>query len=176
MTEAGTVVVSDDNQALVGSWIAIVENELDPGGVADLRRLDPDRPSSPTFWRLVAPIDHAGDRQENERRWAVVLRTLAQLRGLHHPGAYVGRKLAQSEIHERRLLRLLRARGESLAHELRTIGHLLAAKSVRLDVAGLAMLVFSDGKSWGEDVRRCVARDFYRAKTMKTRAKAGEKA
>jgi hypothetical protein len=66
-----------------------------PGTLAELRRLRPDDPGGPAFWRVVVtglePELPAGDaRSEALRRWAVILRALAYLHDLHTPGCRLG--------------------------------------------------------------------------------------
>lgn len=149
----------------------LVAKALPAGDVAELRRLDPATPSCPAFWKLVVgELEPAGalrsggpDREEQERRWAVILNVLAHLEALHEPGRAYGRALAACGFSEHRFGRLLRARGDTLWHQARRSGQFLAAHGQPADATGLAWLVLSEGRSDAQRARRQLARDYYRA-------------
>jgi len=151
----------------VNGLVRMIEEVLSPGDVASLRRMRWDEVGCPAFWRLIA--SHlAGEmppdgrvREEAERRWTVILQALAELRGLHRGGASLGRTLAEAEIAELRVIKLLRADGEPLFDAVRIIAHHLATKAAPVDTTDLARLVLSAGRRDAEEVRRRVARDFY---------------
>ena len=140
---------------------------LAPGEVASLRRLRPEDVGSDAFWRIVAahlaPVlaDSGPFRDEAERRWAVVVQAMAEMRGLHARGLRLGRALAAAGLSEQRAVRLLRASGASLADAVRVTAHYLASTATASDHADLARLVLSDGRRDEEDVRRRIARDLY---------------
>ncbi len=154
---------------LVARLAAAVDEQLSPGDLADLRRLRPEDPSSPAFWKLcvahlstVLPPD-GEHREEAERRWAAVLGVLAHLRGLHRPDRPLGRALAEAGLSELRLLRLLRARGQALYDVVRGVVHYLAQKAEPADLGQLADLVLDQDGDRAESIRRRIARDFYAA-------------
>lgn len=149
----------------------IVGESLPRGELAELRRLDPASPSTAAFWKLVVgELEPLGAlrgrgprREEEERRWAVILNVLAHLEHLHRPGTGYGRALAESGFSEHRFSRLLRARGDTLWHQARRSGQFLSAKNQQADATGLAWLVLSEGRSDAQRARRHLARDYYRA-------------
>lgn len=149
----------------------IVSGSLPRGEVAELRRLDPSSPSSAAFWKLVVgelePLGalrgEGSHREEQERRWAVLLNVLAHLGTLNEPGRSYGRSLAECGYSEHRFSRLLRARGDTLWDQARRSGQFLAAQGQPTDVTGLAWLVLSEDRSDAQRARRHLARDYYRA-------------
>jgi CRISPR type I-E-associated protein CasB/Cse2 len=144
-----------------------IAHELPPGNLAALRRLDPDNPSSPAFYRVLAahveptyPLPAGGAvRDEAERRWAVILSGMVQLE--HQARRGLGRAAAEAGLSEMRFSRLLRDGGRTLAATVRAVVHFLAVKNESVDWVDFAKLVLSEGNSWGEGVRRSLARDYY---------------
>lgn len=139
------------------------------GDAAELRRLMPDDASAPAFWKLMAELimpvlnlpSRGPARDDAERRWAVVLNALAHLTGLDAPRRPLGDALAASGMSELRFARLLRARGDRLAIEVRIAARFLASKAETANLTDLADLVLSDGHRHAESVRRRVARSYY---------------
>lgn len=155
------------------------ERGLGPGALAELRRLDPEHPGGATFWKLVVQrlepaglLDGAPERRALlEQRWAVILAGMAITAGLHQAGLRLGRALAQAEIAEARVTRLLRARGEKLHTAVRLLARQLASAAQPLDWNDLAWLVLSEGnEAHEEEARRRIARDFYRLQTSQDRS------
>lgn len=143
-------------------------DQLSPGDVASLKRLDPLHPDVPAFFKLLAgPLEPAFAEVSPERleaeetRWAAVVAGLANTHGLHRRGARLGRALADADVSEQRLLRLLRAHDAALFDLLRAATHQLASRGVPFDALQLAELVLSDGGPREESVRRYVARSYY---------------
>ncbi|ACL64134.1 CRISPR-associated protein, Cse2 family [Anaeromyxobacter dehalogenans 2CP-1] len=139
-----------------------------PGDVAALRRLTPDDPASPAFWRLAAahldgalPAGGGEAREEAERSWAAVMSGMALTAGLHVPRRRAGAALAQAGYSELRFERLLRASGPQLFREVRAAAAFLASKAVEFDWTDLAALVLGDGGPSAERTRRALARSFY---------------
>lgn len=144
-----------------------------PGDVAALRRLAPDSPWCPAFWRIAAgflePARQLGggpNREEAERRWAVILSILAHASSLHTPSKPLGAALAEAGFSEMRLLQLLRAEAASLLAAALQAARFLAAKGQEADLAQLADLVLSDGKPHADEVRRRVARSYYSSASL----------
>jgi len=153
--------------SVIGAAAHAIQEVLSPGDVAALRRLRPEDLSVPAFWRVcvghlsdVLPEDGA-TRDEHERRWAVIMQAMAELRGLHVPSCRLGHALAAADIAEARVLRLLRAGGESLFDSVRVIARHLATTATPVSCTDLALLVLSDGRTDDEPVRRRIARDYY---------------
>lgn len=139
----------------------------DSGTRAELRRLTPDDPGGPAFWRVVVtrlePADQlrgGGPARENAlRRWAVILRALAGFG--HQPGRRFGSALAIGGVSELRLNRLLRTSDEALFDQLRAVSHQLIHAAVPVDLTGLALLLLSDGQPNQTAVRQGIANDYY---------------
>jgi CRISPR system Cascade subunit CasB len=141
---------------------------MSSGDRASLRKMRPDDLHQPAFWKLstgllqaVLPNDAAPWRDEQERRWAVVLAVAAG--ASHAPGMRLGAALARAHVAEVRLTRLLRARGEQLPDAVRTLAHQLVSAAVPFDFADLAWLVLSEGRDDEERARQQIARDYYRS-------------
>lgn len=157
--------------ALVGQLVWECRENLTPGDLAALRRLRPEDPGGAALWRLVAnrlepaqALPEGGPaRLELERRWAVILRALAELALLHSPRRPLGTALAAAGVAEGRLLRLLRAQGGALFDAVRTTAHQLATAAEPVDLTLLAHLVLSAGRADEEEVRRRIARDYFRS-------------
>lgn len=161
-------------RALTNSLAALIERQLSPGEVASLRRLRPEDPSTPAFWRLVATtLEPAGALPEGdgpardtaERRWAVIIRALVQLRGLHAPGRPLGQSMAEAGVSELRFVRLLQARDEALEDAALATARYLAAKAIPTDAADLAWLLTSQHGEVAESIRRRIARNYFRHTT-----------
>ncbi len=154
----------------LGSLIAQIAAELGDAGtgaLAELRRLTPNDPGGPAFWRVVVTrldpeLPAGGDpRDAALRRWAVILRALAALDGLHNPGRRLGAALAEAGVSELRLNKLLRTSGEPLFDQVRAVTHQLATAAAPVDLTGLARLVLSDGQPHEQAVRQTIANDYY---------------
>lgn len=158
----------------VGRVAAFLASEGGHRAAAELRRLHPEQPDQPAFFRIVSawlepagllPSDHdAGARFAAETAWATVLSAMARLTGLHSASVSLGAGLALAEVSEQRLLKLLRSSDDTLRALVRTTAHQIAAKAVCIDQAELAWLVCSDGydAELREAPRRRIALDFYR--------------
>ena len=146
------------------------------GELAELRRVGPDQPHTPAFWKLATgplePLLPGGgpSRVEAEERWAVILAAMATLEGFHNPKRSLGRALAEADVHELRLTRLLRARGQTLHRSVRAVVHQLASKAMSFRMADLAWLVLSEGKQNEQEIRHQIAREYYRARHERSTA------
>lgn len=146
---------------------------LGAGDVAALRRLTPDRPGVPAFYRVAAQfLEPAGSlagegpaRDLQEKRWACILNGLALLGGNHRPGQALGEALAKAGVSELRLVRLLEARGPRLWDAVRGMAQYLAAKGRPADWSEAAALVLGEEAPWGDAVRRRIARRYYSVST-----------
>jgi CRISPR system Cascade subunit CasB len=155
----------------VGALAHFVEHGASPGDVAELRRLLPEEPGSPAFWRLAGTLLAEELRgggpalEAREKAWASIVNALALTAGLHTPARPLGAALAAAGYSELRFTRLLRAHGAALAPEVRGAAAFLAAKAEPFDATDLAQLVLSSGGPSEEAVRRGVARTFFRQLT-----------
>lgn len=147
--------------------LAAVDRHLGPGDLAELRRLRPEDPGSPAFWRLVAtyldgnlPKGEAA-RFVAERQWATILRTFAELKGLHAPAVSLGRALAEADFSELRFSRLLRAKDALLDDAVRGASRILASKGQKACLTDFAALVLIQDGEPAEVVRRRLARTYY---------------
>lgn len=132
------------------------------GELASLRRMTPDVPPGSSFHKLRL---HAGIRVEtdaDERRWTIVLAALAYLAGMYAPEVSLGTALAKAGLSELRFVRLLRA-DETLSDEIRSISHILSSKAIAFDHRQLASLVLIQQAEAAENLRRRIARDYYKA-------------
>lgn len=143
----------------------LARDDYPTGSLAALRRLDPGKPDGAAFWWLVA--EHA-PRAFDDERAASALATVVQGMAIAHPfhqprdgRRSLGRALAEAEVSEARLLRLLRLPRTELPEELRRLARLMSAKgdAGRFDWSDAFDLLF-----WrdGEPIRRHIARDYYR--------------
>lgn len=172
--EAAESAADSLREAIQAIASAIAHQLVPPGDLGALRRARPGDLGGPAFWRIAVrhlepagllPPPEAPWRNDVERRWVTILAGLAEMAGLHRRGLRLGRVLAESEISEARVLRLLRASDDALLAVVRAVSHQLASAGRAVDWADLARLVTSDGKPWGTSVRRAIAEDFYRTST-----------
>lgn len=158
--------------SIVASIATQIGGPLSPGDVAALRRLGPRRSDCAAFWRVLAQhpeaIPYEGPvRDDLESRWACILRAMATLAGQHDPSQPLGRALANADVSEPRVLRLLSASGANLADVVRVLSHHLASKAVPVNQVDLAALVLSDGGPNEERVRRRIARSYFASQANK---------
>lgn len=151
------------------------------GDRAELRRMPEDGEPRPAFWKIAALYlveqlpAHAGHlREDLERRWAQILAAVAEVHDLHRPGRALGHSLAEAEVTEARVDRLLRAHGASLPHLVRTTVHQLVTRGTAVDLTDLAWLVLSDGRADADRARRKVARDYFQALYRRQRDESGD--
>ncbi len=149
--------------------IARVAAEFDSGGLgpgerAELRRLDPAKPSQPAFWKVLAQIvsPDAPLPPGAELRWAAALTGLARMGpDSHAPSRRAGGVLADCGYSEARFQRLLRSEGATLADAFRRTCAFLAQKAERVDWTELARLVLETDPARRESTRRELARQYY---------------
>lgn len=159
----------------------------DRGGLASLRRMDPNKPDSGAFWRLMAQEDLLGNHHI-ERKWGLVLHGIALMtrtagndavnRSAHDGRVSVGQALymgAESKsggfYSETRLGRLLTARGDMLRVLLARLFRMLATAGVSFNWREMAVFILSEGydEDQAEQSRRRIARDYYRAERRRSR-------
>ena len=158
----------------------------DRGGLAGLRRMDPDKPDTGAFWRLMAQEDLLGNHHI-ERKWGLVLHGIALMtrtagdnavsRSAHDGKVSVGQALylgAESKrgfYSETRLGRLLTARGDMLRVLMARLFRMLATAGVSFNWCEMAVFILSEGydEERAERSRRRIARDYYRAEQRQSR-------
>ena len=153
------------------------------GDLAQLRRMNPDTPDAPAYWRLLASRKLLGD-PEWERKWALILHGIALMtrapvgaqvgRVAHDNQTPVGRALFQGGesgrresgyFSESRLSRLLTARGPALHALLGRMFRMMAAANQPFNWFEMARLILCEGhdKEGAEQARHRIAREYYRA-------------
>ena len=166
---------------LAGSVAAMPD--YDRGGLAGLRRMNPDEPDTTAFWRLMAGEDLLGN-PEIERKWGLILHGMALMtrttggddvtsRSAHDGRVPVGRALflggesqrATAFYSETRFNRLLTARDDMLRVLLARLFRMLAGARVCFNWREMATFILSDGfdEEQAEQSRRRIARDYYQA-------------
>lgn len=138
---------------------------MGPGALAELRR-DRERPvPSEAFWSLAARYVPDGrgwrDRDDWERRWAVIMSGMAAMSGMGGGRRGLADALVEADVSEERVVRLLRARGAMLHDVVRGIVHQLGSRGIDAHWHDLADLILSDGEFHEETVRRRIARGYY---------------
>ena len=159
------------------------------GDLADLRRMDPDRPNSPAFWRLMARHELLDTGPDIEQRWGLIIHGLAlmtpnqaadsQPTSAHNGRIPVGQALFlgaapfrnQPFISESRLNHLLNARGRALRLQLARTFRNLGKEQAALNWREVARLVFSEGRNREAAARakRRIASAYYRAEHQASR-------
>ena len=154
---------TEREQGLGGAFVNEVRNLMRAerrGDLAELRRLTPEQPSAPAFFRIVARVaPEVG--VETMRRYAHFLRILAL-----NPEALtndrLGAVMAGAGVSESRVQRLLTAREETLRVQLRLIARRLA-NSGNLPWRGFADMLLTTDDEQAENARLRIARDYWRA-------------
>ncbi len=135
------------------------------GDLAALRRMDPDCPDAPAFFRIL--VRHCPDAGPAfARRCARLARMLALRPEALKPGS-LGEAMAEHGISEARVQRLLAARGEALATQIALVARRLAGERA-LPYRELGRLLLArdddgDEAAAAEAVRLRIARDYFRA-------------
>lgn len=157
---------------------------LDPGAIAELRRLVVDGPDGAVldkaaYWAVVAdlieqsmpPDGNQEARRWVEDRWAMALNAMAILADLYREGHRLGVALAAAGYSEQRLQRLLGCPDDRLAVEIQTAARYLAAKGEAVDYYELTALALTQDPKKAEDVRRGIARDYFRTLAKQSKDK-----
>ena len=161
------------------------EGGLSTGEVADLRRIDVTKgvdEACATFWRIVIEELESEEialvqpqaEEDQLTPWLAILRTWAELAGLHRRSRPLGEALEAAHVSEMRLVRLLRSEGDELHDQLRKVAHQLRSAAEPVDFVDIANLVLSGRSERGETVRRRIASRYFRAELE--RQKQGQSA
>ena len=139
----------------------------DPGTLAALRRSAGSEAATVAFYRFATGIleDHYENLPDQgewrdllDARWSVVVAAMASGKDFL-ARISLGRALAEADVAEMRVLRLLEAGEAQLPEIVRTLVHQLVQKGQPFDPHDLADLVLEPESEWP---RRRIARDFYR--------------
>ena len=153
---------------VVGRIAARLEG-LSTGEQAELRRISPDEPYSPTLWRVLLECvpEYWTERTDDdeqariERRWATLLMAMAMNVGGHTYSHTLGEALAEHGWSEVRFVRLMRADGDTLVKQVRRLAQWMASKELNCDWTDVARLLLNQAGEWAEKHRRDIARDYY---------------
>jgi CRISPR system Cascade subunit CasB len=131
-----------------------------PGDRAALRR---GGPPGFIFWKITQAFGLSTQKEEGEQKAAVVLQALATLAGNHNRHKELGEALALAGLSELRLGRLLKAQDAPLHDEVRAVARYLSVKAKDADLYQLAALVLIEQDEAAEQLRRRIARSYFRA-------------
>jgi CRISPR system Cascade subunit CasB len=173
--ETDRVAPQSDGSIISRIALELTREGFPRGDLAAVRRLDPDHPSAPAFWRLLMRTVPEDRRRspDAERRWALILHGMALMAPHHHdPAIPVGRALFVAGYSEQRLGRLLDARGLQFCALLPRLCRQLAQKPQALDWRELGQLVRSidHAEEKAENIRVRIARSYYGAEAATGKA------
>lgn len=149
------------------------DGALGTGALAELRRISPQKPFTPSLWRLLLDLDEAepwGGLERNiyERRMATLAMGMAFCAGLHSYKVPLGRALAEAGWSELRFVRLMEARGETLETLIRRMAQFLASKSQPANWVDVGWLLIGQDWDSAEETRLRIARSYYGTLHAKT--------
>jgi CRISPR system Cascade subunit CasB len=131
------------------------------GERANLKRQDPNRPPSLTFYRFAFRYLPEG-WERKKAAWMTLITGIALMgTGAHRPDRPVGQALAENRYAESRLERLLAAEGATLHTLLLRAVRFLAAKNEGCNWADWADLLLTSNDTEKEKVRRKFAKSYY---------------
>jgi len=142
------------------------EGALGTGTLAELRRVSPQKPFTPSLWKLLLDLDEAepwgGLSQETyERRMATLAMGMAYCAGLHTYKTPLGQALAEAGWSELRFVRLMEARGKTLEALIRRMAQYLASKSQPANWVDIGWLLLGQDWSTADETRLRIARSYY---------------
>ncbi|MFN8830917.1 MAG: type I-E CRISPR-associated protein Cse2/CasB [Labrys sp. (in: a-proteobacteria)] len=158
---ATPVAPTPDLVELLAREVQALEAAERRGDLAELRRMNPERPNVPAFFRML--VRHRPDAGPDfARRCARIVHLLALRPDALHRGS-LGEAMAVNGISEARAQKLLAARGEALATQIALIARRLAQERA-LPYRELGHLLLADDDSESADRTRLrIARDYFRA-------------
>lgn len=136
------------------------------GDLAELRRMNPDNPATPAFWRIMAQ-HNLPDTAWGVSRWALILHGIALMTPTANAKIPVGRALFLGGSLQRdsgfysevRLERLLKSQGAIFRNLINRLFKMLASAKQPLDWEEMAALIIDDSDA----ARYKIASDYYRA-------------
>lgn len=166
MTTATTPATETESLwASIARLAGILSSEHFPSGDrAALKRMAPDQRPPLAFYRLA--FRELPEGWESRRfAWQTLTAGLALASNQgnpHNRNQPLGRALAEQGYSEARLERLLAAEGDTLHILLLRAARFLAAKGETVDWTDAARLLLTSSDGGKEQIRREIARDFYR--------------
>ena len=164
----------------------LTRRDITSGNMADLRRMNPARPNSSTFWRLMlnyritVPEDPMDDNVAVEQAWAHVLTAIAhgsrvgenETTTPHDPAMPLGRALAIAGYQEARLNALLNAGNGHIQRLTGTAAQFLHSKGLSYNCSDLARLMLSPlrSKAQRDADRTHLARQYHREIYLQSQA------
>lgn len=164
------------------------------GDLAELRRMDPDKPDAAAFWRLMGQLDLLNSSEEVERKWGLIIHGIALMtptnngqgnpNTAHNGSMPVGRALylggesqrSAAFYSEARLNRLLTSGGPMLRTLLTRMFRMLSAGGVAFNWREMAQYILNEGlddDTAFEQNRRRIAREYYRAERRSNQSGSG---
>ena len=139
----------------------LLQRDISPGDLANLRRMDPHRPSVSLFWnlmfryRITQRDSAADDSAQVEQAWAHLLAAVAQgtragqeeHTGPHDPARPMGAALAAAGYHQARLDNLLNADDSQVQQLAAHAAGFLHSRGESYNCADLARLMLTPLRS-----------------------------
>lgn len=153
-------------EAIDGLVEAIEDDTLRSGDHAGLRRMNPNNPDAPFFWKLMSR--EGMPRNPDIRKWGLIMHGIALMShgaGLaHNPRIPVGQAVYQVYT-ERRLATLLEARGSTLHSLLTRLFRMLGNQKCAFNWRAMAWFILNEGynEERAEAARVEIARAYYQA-------------
>ena len=138
------------------------------GALAELRRMNPDKPDAAAFWRLMARTDRLGC-PDTEAKWGLILHGMALMVPNVDSTTSVGKALFDGGDNQRkeayysdfRFKRLLNARGGMLRSLLSEMFRMMSSSNQAFDWYEMASFILNDDGESQEAARFRMARDYY---------------
>ena len=146
------------------------------GELAELRRMNPDKPDAATFWRLMARTNRLGC-SATESKWGLILHGMALMAPNTDSATSVGRALFNGGDNQRkqayysdfRFKRLLNARGGMLRSLLSEMFRMMRAANQPFNWYEMASFILNDDEESQEAARSQMARDYYDTENHRNR-------
>jgi CRISPR type I-E-associated protein CasB/Cse2 len=161
----------EERRSAIDRFVSHIHHVPDSGVVAQLRRTKFDEPAGSAFYQALA-VAEVEPSAEDLPAWQAVAALVAKAQGQHQPEVPLGKALAKVDLDERRVLAFLRATGPVRFDHARAIVQVLTTKGQSFDHRELAVLLIHTEDNRGEDVRRQVARSYFRELRMKNATSA----
>ena len=154
----------------------VIQPDVGPGGLAQLRRMEPGKPEPAIFWQLLAEKNLLGYSPDTEAKWAAILHGIALTtkrnaatgrdEPAHNGNIPPGKALYLSGLSQDELNRLIAASEGTLRTLLSRALRQVRNKGITLNWRLMARFILSDGYDAEAAFRhrRNIARDYHRAK------------